>query len=76
MKAFLRFMLFLSRFEAQIIAYRQRRLSDSLVNGDMDVNEYVERRKGLDAERKATSQDIARLEAALHASHINQGVQA
>lgn len=76
MKTFFKFLLFMSRYEAQVIAYRQRRLSDSLVDGDMDVNEYVERRKGLDAERKATSQDIARLEAALHVSHINQGVQA
>lgn len=49
MKTFFKFLLFMSRYEAQIIAYRQRRLSDSLVDGDMDVNEYVERRKGLDA---------------------------
>lgn len=71
MKFFIRFLLFCARFEVQRINDRLARLYDQLVEGRIDVQQYVAIRRKIDAEKAAAVADAQRWEVALHLYAIN-----
>lgn len=76
MSRFLRFMRFCSDYELQRINTRMLRLLDSYASGEIGVEEYLRRRKSMNAEKKAAMDDVATYDALLDGQEINQEASA